>query len=128
MRVDVYQLPEQALAVQSFQKRGEAPYLDAHEHLRSEVVKAIGHENLAPPEPFKRCSLTIICYVGSPKSDGFYRAQRVHTLHYTLDPIYRALLDADVIASMESIYDIRTCLVRKSAREGFRIQVDELPE
>ena len=125
MRVDVYQLPGQALAVQSFSKRGEAPYLDAHEELRSAVVKAFAHEQ--PREPFERVSLTIICYVGSNKRDGYYRAQRVHTLHYTLDPIYRALQDAGVIASMEAIYDIRTCLVRQSSREGFRVQVDELP-
>ncbi len=125
MRVDVYALPAQALAVQSFRRRGEKPYLDAHAELRAAVAMAIADK--APEEPYGRVSLTVICYTGKKKQDGYYRAERVHTLHYTLDPIYRALLDCRVIASLEAIYEIRVCLVRDSPREGFRIDVQPLP-
>lgn len=128
MRVDVYALPAAALAVQSFRKRGEAAYLDAHEELRAAVVTKIAEAGCAPAAPYARVSLTVICYVGKKRQDGLYRAERVHTLHYTLDPIYRALLDAGVIASMEAIYEIRTCLVRDSAHEGFRIDARPLSE
>lgn len=127
MRVDVYALPGAALAVQSFQKRGEKEYLDAHEELRAEVHKAIAHSGKAPTQPYRRAELTIGCYTGKrTQGDGRYRAERVNTLHYVLDPIYRALLDARVIADMKALYEIRTYLERDSDREGFRIHVTEI--
>lgn len=125
MRWDVYHLPPAPLAVESFAKRAESPYLTAHEDLRAAVATAI--DGRGPERPLGRVSLTIICYVGSNKRDGMYRPQKVHKLHLVLDPIYRALLDERVIEDMGDVYEIRTCLVRNSAREGFRIDVQELP-
>jgi len=124
VRFDVYQLPAQELAVQSFHARGESPYLNAHEELRAAVAQAIGGNG--PEEPYGKCSLTIVCYTGKKRQDGRYRAERVHTLHYVLDPIYRALMDSKVITGMEAVCEIRTMLRRDSEREGFRIVVEPL--
>lgn len=127
MQVDVFLLPHRDLSVQSFSARGEAPYLSAHEELRAAVALAIG--NLTQQEhsaPYARCAVTIVCYTGKKKQDGRYRPERVHTLHYCLDPIYRALLDSEVIATMEAIDSIRVVLRREQEHEGFRIIVEEL--
>lgn len=121
-------LPGSDLNVQSFAKRGEPPYLTAFDALAAAVHTTLEATGGAPEEPYARAELTIGCYVGSPKSDGFYRPQLVTTLFYVLEPIYRALCDSKVITGMGALYEIRTYLERDSSREGFFIQLTGIQE
>lgn len=122
--IDVHALAMRPLMVQSFHARGEAPYLDAHEALRAEVSIAAGFSGQLPRQPLLRARLTIICYVGKRRADGYYRPRRAHMLHMILDPIYRALLDDGIVASMAGVDDIRVAL-RRNEHEGFRIVITE---
>lgn len=123
--IDVQALARQALKVQSFHARGEAPYLDAHDELRAETAIAAGFSGQLPPQPLQRAALTIICYVGRRRYDGYYRPRRAHMLHYILEPFYAALIDGRIIVNMGSVDSIRVML-RRNEREGFRVHLREL--
>lgn len=126
MQADVYQLPAQALAVQSLSARGEAPYLEAFEELRAAVHMTIAENSLyLESAPMWRPVLTVVCYTGARKHDGRYRPETVPTLLEVLHPIYAALMDAGVIADRASLYGITAMLLTDSPREGFRIRVTD---
>lgn len=127
MRVDVYRLFAKGIEVKSFGARGESPYLDAAEEMRIAVVSKIDAEELAPPAPYRRCALTVVCYTGKKRNDGRYRPEVNPSLSYVLEPFYKALEDGGVIADTKAIRSTRTVLEPGSEREGFRIIVDELP-
>lgn len=122
MKFDVMALPSTGLNVVG-SRRAFAPYNAAHEELRIEVTQA-AVEAGPIPERFEKASLTVVCYVGREKEDGKFRAETVNCLHPVLDPIYRALIDLDVISSMDAVPEIRTILVRDCETEGFRIVIE----
>lgn len=127
MRVDVYKLLASGIEVKSFGARKLDPYLDAFEEMRIAVLTKIDDGGLAPPVPFQRCSLTVVCYTGAKRRDGRYRPEVIPSLNYVMEPFYEALRQGGVIHGTQSIAELRLALVRESEREGFRILVDELP-
>jgi hypothetical protein len=129
VRIDVYQLARRELAVESFGKRAQQPYLSAFEELAKAVQGARNDAGIPCDSHYEHVRLTVICYVGKgSKSDGFYRPRQCKRLWLLLDPIYWALGADGITASDDALHPITVELVRGAPREGFRIIVDELPE
>ena len=128
MRFDVFELPASIVAEQGRSVRRGAAYNAAHEEFRI-AVETAHWEAWQSGGPFERASLTIVCFVGADKGDGKYRPQTTNRLHDALDPIYRALINVELIESMEAVPEIRTVLVRDAPiEEGFRIEIEPLEE
>jgi hypothetical protein len=123
MRFDVYALARRELAVESFGKRAERPYLDAFEDLADKVSRARGDAGVPNDTKYEDVALTVTFYVGSKKQDGYYRPERAYELWLLLDPIYWALGSDGVITGKEALTQISVRLVRNSPREGIRIVV-----
>ena len=105
--------------------RGRAEYLTAHEELRAEVAKAFEHNperrsNYACP------ALAVTFFVGKSRKDGRFRPEASHSIWPTLDPIYRAMIDAEMIPATSHIALITVGVMPDCEEEGIRISIEEL--
>lgn len=125
--MDVYALARRELAVESFGRRAEAPYLAAFGDLAEAVQKARNDAGIPCDTKYEHVALAVTYYVGKgAKADGYYRPRQSKRIWLLLDPIYWALGADGVTASDDAFNPISVRLVRGYHREGFRIEVEPL--
>lgn len=104
--------------------RSRKEYLDAHEELRAEAIKAFSEEDAWGPYACPALSVTF--FVGAQRKDGRFRPQASHSVWPVLDPIYRAMIDAELIPSTDHIALITVGVLPDCETEGIRIAIEEL--
>lgn len=123
MKYDILMLPAVELN-QVGSARGRKEYLDAHEELRAEAVKAFSEEDAWGTYACPALSVTF--FVGAQRKDGRFRPQASHSVWPVLDPIYRAMIDAGLIQSTDQIALISVGVLSGSKPEGIRIAIEEI--
>ena len=123
-RFDVTMLPSVELNKVG-SARGRAEYLEAHEELRAEVAKAFS-ENTERRGDYSCAALAVTFFVGKPRKDGRFRPEASHSIWPTLDPIYRAMIDAEMIHATSDIALITVGVMPDCEEEGIRISIEEL--
>lgn len=121
---EVALLPAKALERES--RHVSEEYMEAHEEMRAAVALAIAGQWTG--SVFERPAVSVFINIGSGRGDGRYRPRSPYSAWPTLDPIYRALIDAGILTSTPQMAYTAVGIVSGCAQEGLRIVVRELTD